>query len=466
VKESEYARFECAADELEVRAQAYGLDFFPMRYELCPADVVYSIAGFGMPARFSHWSFGKHYYRQKLDFDFGMSRIYELVVNNDPCYAFFLDSNTILQNETIIAHVLGHSDFFKNNSRFSNTNRHMVETMSATAARFREYEEQYGIDTVEEIIDAAMAIAEHVDPYGRAGSGAGMVGAAESRSKAGSRGRSSSTGALGREGMSGRAPAGSQYTSGPTGSTKNTGKLDTANRDSTSDLIQFILLNNPSLADWEQDILSSIREEMLYFWPQIETKIMNEGWATYWHNLLMEERDLSVEDALDFAKMTASVSSPNPFHLNPYNVGLEIWKDIEKRYGREEMFVVRECDSDISFIRNYLNQDIVDTCNLYLYEKRGNEWVITEKDYKVIRDKLVAGRIHGGFPVLNVSSADNGRGTLLLTHAFEGIELDAKYIEKTLPHVSRLWGRDVRLQTTIGEKTVEFQYDGKVTQRI
>jgi stage V sporulation protein R len=157
-------RFERTVMELEEKARASGLDFFHMRYEICPADVVNTIAGFGMPKRFSHWSFGKHYYKQKLDLDFGLSRIYELVVNNDPCYAFFLENNTILQNEMIIAHVLGHSDFFKNNGRFQNTNRNMVETMAATSRRFREYEEMYGIDRVEEVIDAAMAISEHIDP--------------------------------------------------------------------------------------------------------------------------------------------------------------------------------------------------------------------------------------------------------------------------------------------------------------
>ncbi len=409
MRQDEFQRFEKAVAELEDRARSYGLDFFPMRYELCPADVVYSIAGFGMPTRFSHWSFGKHYYRQKLDFDFGMSRIYELVVNNNPCYAFFLDSNTILQNETIIAHVLGHSDFFKNNSQFANTNRQMVETMAATADRFREYEEKYGIEVVEDVIDAAMAIAEHIDPFVKS----------------------------------------------------NLSDDDDVLKEPEKDLIRFILTHNPKLAEWEQDVLSSIRDEMLYFWPQIGTKIMNEGWATYWHNMLMEERDLGVEDAIEFAKMTASVSTPNKFHLNPYNVGLEIWKDIEKRYGREEMFVVRECDSDISFLRNYLNQDVVDTCNLYLYEKRGDKWVIAERDYSVIRDRLVAERIHGGFPVLHVESEDNMRGKLILTHAYEGVELDPKYTEKTLPHVYRLWGNDVALRTKMNGLDVEYSYDGK-----
>src|SRR5579871_4037636 len=102
MKLADYRRLEKTIVWMEAKARAYGLDFFDMRYEICPADVVYTIAGFGMPTRYSHWSFGKQYYRQKLDFDLGLSRIYELVVNNDPCYAFFLESNTVLQNEMIV----------------------------------------------------------------------------------------------------------------------------------------------------------------------------------------------------------------------------------------------------------------------------------------------------------------------------------------------------------------------------
>jgi len=116
---------ERAIEEITDRAVAAGLDFFPMRYEITPPDILYSIGAYGMPTRFSHWSFGKAYYRMKTDYDFGLSKIYELVINSDPCYAFLLESNSLLQNKLIVAHVLAHSDFFKNNAYFSLTNRNM-----------------------------------------------------------------------------------------------------------------------------------------------------------------------------------------------------------------------------------------------------------------------------------------------------------------------------------------------------
>lgn len=430
MKPAEYARFEKTATWMEAKASEWGLQPFPMRYEICPADVVYSVAGFGMPTRFQHWSFGKHYHRQKLSFDYGLSRIYELVVNNDPCYAFFLDTNTILQNEMIVAHVLGHSDFFRNNRRFMQTNRDMVETMAGTAERFQEYEDRYGIARVEQVIDSVLAIDRHIDPS--------LYIPSRIRVQ----------------------QVGTDFSSYDRQIDKGTSVRNPS--EPASDLLFFLLQNGNHLEPWEKDIIASVRDEMLYFWPQIETKIMNEGWATYWHTKFMQEMDLGGEDAIEFAKMTATVAQPNRYQLNPYNVGLAIWRDIERRYGTEEMFIVRETDSDTSFLRNYLTQEIVDECDLYVYEQRGNEWVVIEKEVDAIRAALVQERVHGGFPVLQVhTQIDHGRSVLHLTHAYEGVELDEKYIRKTLPHVYRLWGEEVCLNTVMDDQETKYVYDGK-----
>lgn len=421
MRPQDYQRFERTVAALEQRAHEFGLDFFDMRYELCPPDVVYRIAGAGMPTRFNHWSFGKHYYRQKLDYDFGLSRIYELVINSNPCYAFLLENNTVLQNEMVVAHVLGHSDFFKHNSRFAHTNRNMVETMAETAARLQRYEEVYGIEEVEPVMDAVLAISEHVDA---------------SRRTAQMRG-------------------------------KQHFEHEQLSSEPETDLLYFLAQNSRHLKEWERDILASLREESLYFWPQYETKIMNEGWATYWHTLLMQDLHLEPDDAIEFAKLTAGVSQPNRFHLNPYNVGLAIWRGIEQKYGREEMFIARETDSDVSFLRNYLTQDIVDECDLYLYERKGDDWVIVEKDFRVIRNTLITQRVHGGFPVIHVTSGDHaGAGELYLEHQYEGVELDAGYVEKTLPYVHRLWGKRVTLLTWLDNREIEYTYDGNKVIRI
>src|SRR5699024_81025 len=141
-----------------------GLDFYPMRYEICPADIIYTFGAYGMPTRFNHWSFGKQFYKMKLHYDLGLSQIYELVINSNPCYAFLLDTNSLIQNKMIVAHVLAHCDFFKNNARFANTRRDMVESMTATAERIADYEMIHGKEEVEEFLDAVLAVQEHIDP--------------------------------------------------------------------------------------------------------------------------------------------------------------------------------------------------------------------------------------------------------------------------------------------------------------
>ena len=153
-----------AIAEITEIASGFGLDFYPMRYEICPADIVYTFGAYGMPTRFSHWSFGKQFNKMKLQYDLGLSQIYELVINSDPCYAFLLHTNSLTQNKLIIAHVLAHCDFFKNNVRFSNTRRDMVESMTATAERIMNYELIHGKEEVERFLDAALAIQEHIDP--------------------------------------------------------------------------------------------------------------------------------------------------------------------------------------------------------------------------------------------------------------------------------------------------------------
>ncbi len=166
MNQAEMVELEKSIDQMMEIARGYGLDFYPMRYEVCPAEVLYTFGAYGMPTRYTHWSFGKSYHRMKLEYDLGLSRIYELVINSDPCYAFLLDGNTLLQNMTVCAHVLAHCDFFKNNSSFSRTSRDMVDRMASNAQRLHAYEMEYGRSRVESLLDAGMALQEHVDASG------------------------------------------------------------------------------------------------------------------------------------------------------------------------------------------------------------------------------------------------------------------------------------------------------------
>ena len=144
-------------------AQRMGLDPFPTHFEIVPATIMYEFGAYGLPGRFSHWTHGKAYYRMKTQYDYGLSKIYELVINTNPCYAFLMEANTPVQNKLVIAHVLGHCDFFRHNAYFGKTNRQMIETVSTNADRIRQYEFEHGQREVEAFLDAVLAIQEHVD---------------------------------------------------------------------------------------------------------------------------------------------------------------------------------------------------------------------------------------------------------------------------------------------------------------
>jgi stage V sporulation protein R len=458
---------EYAISEITEIAKGFGLDFYPMRYEICPAEIIYTFGAYGMPTRFSHWSFGKQFHKMKLHYDLGLSKIYELVINSNPCYAFLLDSNSLIQNKLIVAHVLAHCDFFKNNVRFQNTKRDMVESMAATAERIRQYEIEHGKQAVESFLDAVLAIEEHIDP------------------------------SLMRPKLSWTADdlefddepvqASTPYDDLWGLDSKKSNEKDTTKKKKfpprpEKDLLLFIESYSRDLTDWQRDILTMMREEMLYFWPQLETKIMNEGWASYWHQRILREMDLTSGEAIEFAKLNAGVVQPSRTGINPYYLGIKIFEDIEERYnnptdemksrgvkpgsGREKMFEVREIESDISFLRNYLTKDLVMREDMYLFQKQGREYKVVDKAWEQVRDQLVSMRVNGGFPYLSVTDGDYLKnGELYIQHGYEGIELDIKYLEKVLPYIHQLWGRKCHIETIVEGRAMLYTYDGKGVHR-
>lgn len=403
----------------------------------------------------------------KTRYDYNLGRIYEMVINSDPCYAFLLEGNSLIQNKLVMAHVLGHCDFFKNNVYFEDTSRYMVESMAAAANRFHEYELEHGRYKVESFIDAVISIQEHVEPR-RFIKNQNKINKLKKEKKSCSSERP-------------ETPYDDLW------SLDEDKKYECVkcNQDKKippepeKDLMLFIIQNSKELEDWQLDIMSVIRQEMLYFWPQMETKIMNEGWATYWHLRIMREIDLDDQETIEFAKMHSAIIQPSRTHINPYALGLKIFEDIEKRWdnpkpeeiekygrpggeGKQKIFEVRSTENDISFLRNYLTKELVEDLDLYLYKKIGCDWKIVDKKWKKVRDGLVNNLTNCGHPYIVVEDGDfNKRGELYLKHNYEGIELDVYYLEKTLPHVYTLWGRPVHLETVLNNKPVLFSYNGK-----
>jgi stage V sporulation protein R len=467
--DKEVKELEAAVDQIwEIATVKFNLDPFPVRFEIVPASVMYEVGSYALPGRYSHWTFGKAYHRMKMMYDFGLSKIYEVVINSNPSYAFLLETNALIQNKMVIAHVLGHVDFFKNSAYFSQTNRRMIDEAAMHARRMSEYEFTYGRKVVEEFLDAVLSIDEHVDPNFFIRKEAATEDKSDSEKKK-------------------RRPEG-RYDD-------LLSKEEAAAQDDTileddrphkpslaspeKDLVYFIMKNSPALKDWQRDVMAMLREEMEYFIPQMQTKIMNEGWASYWHSRIMREMDLSTSDHLQFAELHAGVVSPHKGQLNPYYLGYKIFEDIEKRWdnpsaeerekfgrkggeGREKIFEVRELDNDISFLRNYLTEELCEELDLFVYELVDDEdWTVTEKKWEKVRDQLVGNMTNFGFPYIEVVDGDyDGNRELYLRHRYEGVELDLKYARKTLEYVYRLWGRDAHLETMVDDEPVVMHYDG------
>lgn len=466
VNTQDHKELQRAIQEITEIAEGFGLDFYPMRYEICPADIIYTFGAYGMPTRFSHWSFGKQYHKMKLHYDLGLSKIYELVINSDPCYAFLLNNNSLIQNKLIVAHVLAHCDFFKNNARFANTNRDMVEKMASTADRIAYYEKVHGRKTVEEFIDAVLAIQEHIDPSLLRPKLAWTLEDLEEEE----------------EDKPLPSPYDDIWQIGEEKPKKETKKKKKFPPQPEKDVVLFIEEYSRELEDWQRDIMTMMREEMLYFWPQLETKVMNEGWASYWHARILRELDLTSGEAIEFSKLNAGVVQPSKTQINPYYLGVKLFEDIEERYnnpteemrrygikkgsGREKIFEVREVESDTSFIRNYLTKELCAREDMYLFQKQGRDYKITDKDYEAVRDQLVTMRVNGGFPYITVQDGDYLKnGELYLKHHYEDVELDVDYLEKTFPYLYQLWGRTVHMETFIEERSVLFSYEGKKVNR-
>ncbi len=459
------------------QAQEFGLDPYPTHFEVAPQHVIYELGAYGLPARFSHWTFGRDYHRQKTSYEYGMSKIYEIVFNTDPCQAFLVEDNSMLSHKFVAAHVLGHCHFFKHNTYFAHTNRRMVEQMRLHADRIRSYEQEFGWREVEDFLDTVMTIEEHFDPTSPKLRRKTAEQHEEDRLTAGRPAETDYDDIWNVSGYADRPrPPGKRFPEEP-----------------EKDLLRFLIEYGRELTDWQRDILQIIREEMLYFLPQMRTKIMNEGFASYWHEKILESLDLTSEEHWEFRRLHSSVLSPSgsKMQMNPYYVGFQILKDIERRWdgkiepgdeeetdwmgrpiarpsgeGRAKIFQVCEEDNDVTFLRKYLTEPLVKKLDLYTYklqEVDGEElWVVQDTDWRKVRDSIVDSMTNFGQPILTVEDGDyKRRGEMYLKHAFDGKALDPDYTERVLRNIQKLWSRPVHLETVQDGKPILYSCDNE-----
>jgi len=436
--------------------QRFGLDPYDQEFEICDHEDMLSYMVYsGMPSHYSHWSYGKSFEKLKTLYDYGVSGLpYEMVINSNPSIAYLMRDNTLALQVLTIAHVYGHNDFFKNNFTFRSTRAEFtIANFKSHANRVRHYVEDpsIGLDRVESVVDAAHALSLQC----RRNLAVRKPTTAEERQ---------------------RKIQEATLPDDPFHAIHR--RREVAEPDlqkvplyPDQDLLLFIRDHNPMLAEWEKDLLTIVHEEAQYFIPQIETKIMNEGWASFWHKRILEALDLPQGLHLEFLVRHTQVLRPSPGSLNPYHVGMKIWEDIEKRWqspsaddekefgprtktAAEKLFEVREVERDSSFLRRYLTEDLIRELNLFEYKSEGNQQVVShvadEDSWQHIKNTLILNVGTGTIPVIKAVDADYRKNrTLLLQHDHDGRDLQLEYSEKTLQYIQHLWGHDVAMETVI-----------------
>jgi len=481
---------ELSAIEAEVQAYAreYGLDFFDTVFELLDYQQINEVASYdGFPNRYPHWRFGMEYWRMSKSYSYGLHRIYEMVINNNPSYAYLLTSNKTVDQKTVMAHVYGHVDFFKNNMWFAHTNRKMMDEMANHGTRVRRYIDRFGYEPVESFLDICLSLDNLIDLHS-----AGIRRHAERRPANGDEAEP--------DVPSVKLPSKfymDDYINPPEFLEAQRQKLQEEQErqkrlpeQPERDVLLFLLEHAP-LEEWQSDLMAIVREEAYYFAPQGQTKIMNEGWASYWHSKIMTERALKPGELIDYADHHSGILASSPGHLNPYKLGLELWRDIEERWdkgrfgaewdecqdeamrrnwdrqlglGRQKIFEVRRIYNDVGFIDAFLTPEFARRHNLftYKYNSRTNEYVIDSRDLHAIKQKLLFQLTNFGQPIIVVQDANhNNRGELYLRHQHEGVDLRLDWARDTLTNVQAVWSRPVHLETLVEGVPKLFSYDGK-----
>jgi stage V sporulation protein R len=431
---------------IEALARSLGLDYYPVDFELAPASLMTEIAVYGLPVRMPHWSFGVRYIHQLVRQSMGYSKIFEVMFPGDPCRAYLMDGNSLAENTLVTAHVLGHADFARHNQLFARFHAmaggNIVEQAAAHAHRIQLAVESHGVERVEAVLDAALALESHVDVEGE-------LHRARYPEYVPERGRVEPSGFQKRyQQLPGAAEAGAQPPLGPVRAP--------VPPHPEYDLLWFIAHYAPELEQWERDIFLMVRAESLYFYPVFACQIMNEGWASYWHARLLREADF-LPQPLYLAALKAHSDVVRPFAsgeqtalaINPYHLGFAMWDRIIERHGLERAREVRRDEDDFGFIRNWLDEELAKESGLFVYEARpGDEIRVASKDLDAIREAILAPKFNFGAPrVAAVDLANDGSLTLSHAHASDGRGLDLARAKKVLEYVRKVWRRPVRLHT-------------------
>ncbi|HJW54775.1 MAG TPA: SpoVR family protein [Burkholderiaceae bacterium] len=434
------------AKRIEELATRLGLDFYPVDFELVPNNFMMEIAVYGLPIRMPHWSFGVRYIHQLIRQGMGHSRIFEVMFPGDPCHAYLVNNNTLPENTLVVAHVLGHADFAKNNHLFAHfmemAGGHVLEQSAARAHRIETALQEFGQERVEAVLDAALALEPHIDSNSDLHRPLYPVGVHKLE----------------------QAPQPDQFHQRYLDLPGEKHVVDSKPIRSSLklppqpeyDLLWFIAHYAPELEGWERDIFLAVREESFYFYPVFACQIMNEGWASYWHARLLREADFLPGDLyLSAIKAHSDVVRPyaseNQLALavNPYHLGFCMWERIIETKGLEAARRICAEEDDFGFIRNYLDAELAEKLELFVYEARDDGDIrIANRDLHAIHEAILAPKFNYGAPRIAATHLHHD-GSLELTHDYksDGRGLDIHRAERVLEYIGKVWRRPVTLNT-------------------
>jgi stage V sporulation protein R len=467
-------------EEARQSAVAAGLDPWEVVFGVVNYDDINAFSAYdGFPERYPHWQYGMAYDYHRKHSAYAGWWTYELVLNTRPAIAYLRESNSPLEHKAVMVHVYGHVDFFQHNRWFSKTPRNMIQIMRNHAERIEQHMNEQGRDEVEAFIDRCLSIQYNIDPH------APFI---KRRWRAKPATLSSADGDVARlpakrdymerflnpprwlEGQRAQSAARREEQE----KVRDESELDRPQRD-----LLWFLVQHGRLEDWQADILAMLREESYYFVPQIQTKVMNEGWASYWQSKLMADL-AGANEFVDHAEMLSLVLGGNT--LNPYALGKRIWQDIEERWdkgrfgrewelcqdaeerkhwdtkaglGREKLFEVRRNYNDLNFIAEFFTEELFEKLNLFTYEyiPETGAYHITSRDFADVKRKLLLKYTNLGRPTIKVATGNyDNKGELLLLHEWNGIGLDWEEAKQALANIYTMWGRPVNLKTIIRRK--------------
>ncbi len=461
----------------------YGLDTYANQIEVISAEqMMDAYASVGMPLGYHHWSYGKHFLHTEKNYKRGqMGLAYEIVINSDPCIAYLMEENTMTMQALVIAHACyGHNSFFKGNYLFRTwTDASAIIDYLVFARQYiSECEDRYGIDAVEDLLDSCHALMNYgVDRYKRPY----PISAAEERQRQKER---------------------EEYLQRQVNDLWRTIPVnpEQAERRQTKErypsepqenLLYFIEKNAPLLEPWQREIIRIVRKIAQYFYPQRQTQVMNEGWATFWHytllNHLYDEGKVTDGFMLEFLQSHSSVIMQPEFDskwysgINPYALGFAMMQDIrricehpteeDKRWfpdiaGSDWLQTIKLAMRDFkdeSFILQYLSPKVIRDFKLFAVVDDDQDDALEisaihdENGYRQVRELLAAQYNLGNRePNIQIWDVDRrGDRSLTLRHQRHDGKPLGKSSEEMLRHLHRLWGFDVHLESMQGDTLID-----------